>query len=132
MKTILEVLEDRLLKYVPMEELKETAVAIEAALKVDVAEDKREKKKAIEDEWLEMFNRIKANFHAKKGSRFVRTRQISKVARLHDRLKIYSMEELGKVIYNAYNDQHHIESGWKWVTTDFVLRNDIIERYLNK
>lgn len=87
-------------------------------------------KNEAEQQFLEMFNRIKKSWHEKRNMRFVATRTISKPAQLHTALKTYSQDELGKVIYNAFADQFHIDSKWRWTTTEFCTRLTTIEKYL--
>ncbi len=43
----------------------------------------------------------------------------------------FSKEELIKVIDLVYEDDHHIDTNFKFLTPDFVLRVNIVERYLN-
>lgn len=99
---------------------------------VELIGQKNAAQKDEEKEFLEMFNRIKGNYFDKAAKRFVPTRKISKPSALHSALKQYSMEDLGKVMIGAFKDEHHMKSGWCYVTTEFVLRPQIIERYLNK
>jgi hypothetical protein len=51
--------------------------------------------------------------------------------RLRDLKKIVKIEDLEVVIRNAFNDSFHKDSAYKHLTTDFLLRPNIIERYLN-
>ena len=99
---------------------------------VELIGQKNAAQKDEEKEFLEMFNRIKGNYFDRAAKRFVPTRKISKPSALHNALKQYSMEDLGKVMIGAFKDEHHMKSGWCYVTTEFVLRPQIIERYLNK
>jgi len=86
--------------------------------------------KQSEQGYLEMFNRIKKSFCEKRNMKFTPTRVVSKPSQLHARLKDYTMDELGQVIYGAFSDNFHIESKWKWVTTSYVTRCETIEKYL--
>ena len=92
---------------------------------------KNDGKKEAEKEFLEMFNRIKKSMCEKRNKKFTPTRTVSKPSQLHARLKDYKMEELGKVIYNALNDNFHIENKWIYVTTEYVTRQQTIEKYLS-
>lgn len=83
-----------------------------------------------EKEYLEIFNRIKKSFCGKRNIKFAPTRLVSKPTQLHARLNDYSMEELGKVIYGAFSDNYHIETKWKYVTTEYITRLQTIEKYL--
>lgn len=86
--------------------------------------------KQVEKDYLEMFNRIKKSFCEKRNMKFTPTRVVSKPSQLHARLKDYTMDEIGKVIYGAFSDNFHVESKWKWVTTEFCTRPATIEKYL--
>ncbi len=99
---------------------------------VELIGQKNAAQKDEEKEFLEMFNRIKGNYFDRAAKRFMPTRKISKPSALHNALKQYSMEDLGRVMIGAFKDEHHMKSGWCYVTTEFVLRPQIIERYLNK
>lgn len=88
-------------------------------------------KKQLEQDFLSTFNRIKKAMCEKRNKKFSPARTVSKPSQLHARLKDYSMDEIGKAIYNAFNDNFHIESGWKYVTTEYVTRQQTIEKYLN-
>lgn len=85
--------------------------------------------KQVEKDYLEMFNRIKKSFCEKRNMKFTPTRVVSKPSQLHARLKDYTIDELGKVIYNAFNDQYHIETKWKHLSTEFLTRADKVEKY---
>lgn len=91
--------------------------------------DNRDKKQ-VEKDFLAMFNRIKAHHYQARGKRFLPTRTVSKPSQLHARLKDFSMDELGKVITNAFKDNYHIDTHWQYVTTEYVTRPNIIERFL--
>lgn len=91
---------------------------------------KTDEQKKKENDYLEIFNRIKKSFCEKRNMKFTPTRVVSKPSQLHARLKDYTMDEIGKVIYGAFSDNFHIESKWKWVTTSYVTRCETIEKYL--
>lgn len=60
------------------------------------------------------------------------TRVVSKEAKtnINQRIKEgYSKEDVQKVIDNASNDKHHIESDFKYITLEFLSRPKIFERY---
>jgi len=92
---------------------------------------KTDAEKKAEEEFLATFNRIKKAMCEKRNKKFSPARTVSKPSQLHARLKDYTMDEIGKAIYNAFNDNFHIESGWKYVTTEYVTRQQTIEKYLN-
>jgi hypothetical protein len=95
-----------------------------------IEQEKMFRKTEVEKDFLEMFNRIKKSFHDKRGKKFTPTRTVSKPSQLHARLKDYTIEELGKVIYAAFNDPFHAEKNWKFVTTEYVTRTQNLEKYL--
>jgi hypothetical protein len=88
------------------------------------------KKAAIEKEYLEMFNRIRCAIYAKKNKKCVPVRKIAKAGQLHAALKIYSMDELGKVIYGVYSDKFHHDNNYKYATTEFCTRQTTIDKFL--
>lgn len=88
-------------------------------------------RKAVEVEFLEKYNRIKKHYCDKRGVKFVRARVVAKPSQLHARLKTYTMDELGTVIYNVFNDNFHVDTKWKYATTDYMTRQPTIEKYLN-
>lgn len=50
---------------------------------------------------------------------------------LKSRLKDYSKEQIVKAIELAHKDQFHIESKFKHLTPEFILRPDKLEKFLN-
>ena len=110
------------------------AKKIEEILKTpeQISEDKYADRKAVEVDFLEKFNRIKRHYCEKRGVKFARARVVAKRSQLHARLKDYKMDELGTVIYNAFNDSYHIDTKWKHLTTEFVTRQQVVERFLNQ
>lgn len=50
---------------------------------------------------------------------------------LNARLKEYKKEEILQAINNAYLDPYHIETDFKYLTPEFMLRPDKIEKFLN-
>ena len=89
-------------------------------------------RKEAEQEYLAMFNRIKKAMCEKRGKKFSPARTVSKPNQLHARLKDYTMDEIGKAMYNAFNDQYHIETNWRFITTEFLTRADKLEKFLNQ
>lgn len=87
-------------------------------------------KASIEKEYLEMFNRIRCAIFAKKNKKCVPVRKIAKTGQLHAALKIYSMDELGKVIYCVYSDKFHHDNNYKYATTEFCSRQTTIDKFL--
>ena len=63
------------------------------------------------------------------GKRFKLTDKIeSKVEKI---LKEYSIEDIKTAIINAKSDKFHIESGFKYLTSEFFTRSDKVEMWLN-
>jgi len=50
---------------------------------------------------------------------------------LKARLKDYSKEEILKAIELAHKDQYHLETNFKYLTPEFILRPDKLEKFLN-
>lgn len=64
-----------------------------------------------------------------------KTRVFSKDAKanINQRIKEgYSKEDIQTVIDNASNDNHHIESNYKYITLEFLSRPKIFERYASQ
>jgi len=58
--------------------------------------------------------------------------EIAKEALSHFNARIregYTLEEITSAINNAASDSHHSESGYKWLTLDFILRPKQLERW---
>jgi hypothetical protein len=58
--------------------------------------------------------------------------EIAKEALSHFNARIregYTLEEITSAINNAASDPHHSESGYKWLTLDFILRPQQLERW---
>lgn len=92
---------------------------------------KTKKQKDAEEEYLRMYNRIRQHFVEKTHRKFVPTRRVAKPAQLHARLKDYTMDELGKVMYNAFKDNYHVDTKFKYVTTEYLTRLQTIEKYIS-
>lgn len=48
------------------------------------------------------------------------------------RSKDYSPKEIKQAIANAHSDRYHIETNFKYLTPEFILRADKLERFLNQ
>jgi len=103
---------------------------IERIVAEDLSEKNKDEKAVREAEFLEAFNNAKRYMHQCRGMRFVPVRSIAKKSQLHARLKEYSIDDLRKVILAAFKDTFHIDSKWKWVTTEYVTRPQTIEKYI--
>lgn len=74
------------------------------------------------DKFIDTFNRIaNRNFKA--------TQKVK--ASLKARLKNYSKVDIFKAIENAHRDEYHIETNFKYLTPEFILREEKIEKFLN-
>jgi hypothetical protein len=72
--------------------------------------------------FIDIFNRF--------GSRNFRVTDKVKIS-LKARLKDYSKDQIIKAIELAHKDQFHIDSGFKHLTPEFILRPDKLEKFLN-
>jgi hypothetical protein len=74
------------------------------------------------DKFITFFNSI-ANRSFKVNDKIKRT--------LNSRLKSYSKEQIHQAIVNAHKEQYHINSKFKYLTPEFILREDKLEMYIN-
>lgn len=51
---------------------------------------------------------------------------------LRERLKVYTAAEILKALKNAMLDKYHIDNNFYYLTPEYILREKIIERYLNQ
>lgn len=68
-------------------------------------------------------------FNSQKNSKYQATEKVIKAYRRA--IKKYSKDDFVNVIAAALNDSHHRQSNFMYVTPEFVLREEIIERYKN-
>jgi hypothetical protein len=68
-------------------------------------------------------------FNSVKNSKYQATDKVKKAFKLA--IKNYTSEDLIKVLKNALADKYHIENGLIYITPEFILRPEIIERYKN-
>lgn len=88
-------------------------------------------KSSIEDRCLKFvtyFNKVKGSASGNKGKYSV-TSNVLKLFKL--RVKKYSSEQIAKAVRNGFADRKHIEENFKYMTPEFILRENIIERYVN-
>lgn len=78
--------------------------------------------KSIVVAFVEFFNSVK-------GRNFRKNKKIEMA--LNARLKEYTKEEIKKSVINAHNDVYHIETKYKYLTPDFILRPDKLDKFLN-
>lgn len=68
-------------------------------------------------------------FNSIKGRNFRKNKKIESA--LNARLKDYTREEIKEAVSNAHNDTYHIETGFKYLTPEFILRPDKLDKFLN-
>lgn len=68
-------------------------------------------------------------FNATKKSKYQLTDKVRK--KLKARLANYNSKQIMTALKNAMVDPHHRENNFTYVTPEFILREDILERYLN-
>lgn len=68
-------------------------------------------------------------FNSVSGRNFKSNEKIK--SSLKARLKDYSKDEIKKAIVNAHNDTYHKETNYKYLTPEFILRPDKLDRFLN-
>lgn len=68
-------------------------------------------------------------FNSVKGRNFRKSKKIESA--LNARLKDYTRDEIKEAITNAHNDTYHIETGFKYLTPEFILRPDKLDKFLN-
>lgn len=75
------------------------------------------------------FDKFINSFNSFAGRSFKATEKVK--ASLKARLKEYSKADILKAIENAHKDEYHIETNFKYLTPEFILRPDKIEKFLN-
>lgn len=101
-------------------ELKRLKEIVDASLPKKVDESKLDFKKL-----MDYFNLV-----FKKGTRVVSS---DAKKNINQRLKDgYTKDDIKIVIDNASNDNHHIESNYKYITLEFLSRPKIFERYASQ
>lgn len=68
-------------------------------------------------------------FNATKKSKYQLTDKVR--VKLKARLANYNSKQIMTALKNAMVDPHHRENNFTYVTPEFILREDILERYLN-
>ena len=68
-------------------------------------------------------------FNELKKSKYQATDKVK--TKLKSRLKNYSSKQIIDVLQVALQDPKHIENNFLYITPEFILREDILERYLN-
>lgn len=80
------------------------------------------------EKFIKQFNLIR--ILNSKPSEFRATKKVE--ASLKARLQKYQPDEIIAALKNAIKDPYHIESNLKYITPEFILREDKLERYLNQ
>ena len=96
-------------------------------LKLELFEEAKPNPKR-HDLFVQYFNEQKGIYTGTKG-RYTATTKVTQAFAL--RIKKYDSEKLKLTIRNAFKDKRHIENNFQYVTPEFVLREEIIERYIN-
>lgn len=68
-------------------------------------------------------------FNELRGTKFQCTDKVSKS--LKSRLKKYTSSQIISALKVAINDSMHIDENFKYLTPEYILREEILERYLN-
>lgn len=74
------------------------------------------------NKFIEIFNKIR-------GGKFKLTTKVKTA--LKARLKTHSANEIIQALKTAMLDKYHIENNYMYLTPEFILREDKLERYLN-
>ncbi|MEB0262879.1 hypothetical protein [Mucilaginibacter sp. 10I4] len=72
--------------------------------------------------FIEKFNELR-------GTKFQATAKVK--GSLNARLKIYSSVQIIEALKRAQKDKYHIESNFQYLTPEYILRQDVLERFLN-
>lgn len=81
------------------------------------------------NKFVDKFNEIRKEFLPQ--SRGIQPTKNSSRSRLREILKVYSMEDLERMIRNVFEDDFHSENNWKWITPDYVLRETTLQRFID-
>ena len=91
----------------------------------------KELEEVKEDKNKIQYDRI-FDFFKKTTSKNIRVFGDKEKAQLRARLTDgYSYEDIEIAIKNCYNDKHHIDSGHKYLTLEFILRSDKLSKFLS-
>lgn len=112
-------------EYSRVEESKDSIVGQDVPATTDDAFSPKKKCQLF----VEAFNKIKMNKNGR-VSKYLATDQVCSA--LNARLKKYSSKDLMTVIKRALRDEYHIETGYRYLTPAYILRQDIVERFLNQ
>lgn len=80
------------------------------------------------DKFLKAFNSKKEKYSGAVG-RFRRTESVIKSFKA--RIKDYDPRDILKAIDKAFSHQYHKETNFQYVTPEYILREKILERYIN-
>lgn len=75
------------------------------------------------------YTKFMQKFNSFAGRNFRVTKSVK--SSLNARLKDYSKNEILKAIEKAHKDQYHIDTNFKYLTPEFILRPDKLEKFLN-
>jgi len=76
------------------------------------------------------FDKFIKYFNSKANRKFKATNNVK--TKLKARLKDYSKEDIIQAIDNAHLDNYHKENNFKYLTPEFILRPDKLEKFINQ
>ena len=87
------------------------------------------KQEDLYKKFITRFNEIRKEYLPK--SRGIQPTNQNGRKRLREFLKVYSFKDIEGVITNVFEDDWHTKINWHPVTPDYILREKIIQRYID-
>jgi hypothetical protein len=116
-------------KSIGNEELSDrNATALNSQCESDAIREDKRKEKNISEDKSSLVDFI--NFFNETGKRNFKLNDKLKSS-LKARLKDYSIDKIYEAVKNAHQDNYHKETNFKYLTPEFILRVDKLERFLN-
>lgn len=78
--------------------------------------------------FVNYFNEIRKNTTGLKG-KFQLTNKVERMFR--DRVKKFKPGKIAMAVINAHKDPYHVENNFKYITPEFILREDKLEKFAN-
>jgi len=78
--------------------------------------------------FVDKFNTIKESHVGIKG-KFQATKKVT--ASFQSRIRKYDAKDIVKAIEKAFKHKMHVEQNFEYLTPEYILREDILERYIN-
>jgi hypothetical protein len=92
-------------------------------------EEKRKKEeKELKDKIIKNEEEI-FNYFKEVTKKAIRTFDAKAKTSLKERLKSFDIEDVKKAILNCYNDEYHISTNHKYLTLEFILREDKLNKF---